>query len=346
MDPPPKTLKLDWDAISQKISAIIVSLWQIFEHYIVTQEEPSRSINRKIESLLLQGGPDRRQTNNDTKHGCIYILTGNHDGTPIIKIGHTTAAADARTGQQMRACRDLGFRQLDHGIFPVRGAHYKLVERLVHEELRDRRRLFLCSCGKRHREIFAVADPDLARRAVRRWIRFCEKEPWRYADNNPAATTAGGRPGGRRIRKHWRDRLDRRRARIHGSADGGDDLEARMRLWDGFVEPGCAETLREHVHLALLVATLLYLCFSNLMAGYVWLAMVVLFALAMLLLYATRHGYEELRDCYVENLLYGSLGLLGVFSVCVGQDFAAFAAVVVFAGVVVCGFVERLWMGW
>ncbi|KAK4124925.1 hypothetical protein N657DRAFT_632860 [Parathielavia appendiculata] len=321
-----QSLKLDQDAMSQRISAIILSLWHNLWHYTSyrsthpldlisttdsardstspTEKQYSPSINGKIERLL-KAGPNLQKTKD--KDGYVYVLVGNHNGIPIVKVGHTTAA-DARPKKQQLTCRVLQFQpQID--VFPVR-SYYKLVEKLVHEELHDHCQLVFCSCRTRHRQVFAV-DPEVVRGVIRRWIRFCEKEPWRFA-----ADPATGCRGIGTLKKYWRNRLDHRRDRIYVHSRQGptDNIEGRLALWDGFVNHGFGETLREYTPLVLLSLALVSFCAFSFWADQVSVALKVLPRLIVVSLYAGWRGYDGLRDCLIDSL---PLSLILSYAFCV-----------------------------
>jgi hypothetical protein len=147
------------------------------------------------------------------------------------------------------------------------------------------------------------------------------------------------------------DRLERRRDRIHGTGNGfgtgsaDDDLETGLALWDGFVDPGLAETVREYLPLALLVLTLLSFSTFCVRVDCLLSALTVLLVLSAVLLYARWQGYEALRE-YVVDGLWLSLFCFSGFCMWVGHLLLAFKVALVLAGVLLCRFLKQLCASW
>lgn len=227
-----------------------------------TPTETPEYINHEVASLLCNPAG---LSSSQIGWGYVYILTASHDGTPLVKIGSTKTSPDARKQKHRLQCGATVGNLESFGGPQAVCRFPRHVERLVHTELRDRQYPFGCACGTRsHREYFAV-DPGTARRVVQRWIRFCEREPWRFPDHGaPPATDGGGGGGGSiswpydqdpaggspsqspsrpsrqgassrgRLEREWANRLERYKDRIAAPAPR-KDLEARMQLWDDFV---------------------------------------------------------------------------------------------------------------
>jgi hypothetical protein len=113
------------------------------------RKRSSPSFDGKIERLLKA---DLDIHDIKDKEGFVYILIAEHNGSPIIKIGHTTSPDDRKKSHRS-TCRGLKFKPQGDKFpdLPVR-SYYKLVEKLAHEELQSFNQPFLCTCGTRHRE--------------------------------------------------------------------------------------------------------------------------------------------------------------------------------------------------
>ncbi|KAK4246659.1 hypothetical protein C7999DRAFT_15199, partial [Corynascus novoguineensis] len=141
--------------------------------------EPPVYIDFNIDSLLRKAAflPAQEQP------GCVYISTTSYNGTTLVKIGSTklnskTAGPDARNKKHQLTCGTTFSSPVEqYPCWRFSTIYYKHVEKLAHAELVDRRYHFRCACGTKHREYFAV-DPCIAWRIVKRWIRFCDLEPW------------------------------------------------------------------------------------------------------------------------------------------------------------------------
>ncbi|KAK4236739.1 T5orf172 domain-containing protein [Achaetomium macrosporum] len=205
---------------------------------------PSQSINAAIERLIRKevGVSDTRG-----QKGFVYVLAAVHNGRRLVKIGHTAdGGVDKRRKSIERTCTAIQFPPSTTDHQQIR-TYYKLVEQLAHLELQDHRYPIVCTCGKRHREYFAV-DEKVAYRVVRHWIHFCEQRPWRdypysvspglQARSAITITPATTGP----IKPEWLDRLEQHsrsssdREPLNASSTAAD-LETRLAHWDVFTSP-------------------------------------------------------------------------------------------------------------
>jgi hypothetical protein len=103
--------------------------------------------------------------------GYVYIIdVASRKG--VFKVGYTTKT-EKRYDAIEKKC---GIKVAEmHIRGPTR--HFKVLEKLVHADLKDYRCKFECRCSQAHREWFEV-DVEVAKRAVNRWTAFVEMEPW------------------------------------------------------------------------------------------------------------------------------------------------------------------------
>ncbi|KAL2198602.1 hypothetical protein P885DRAFT_32284, partial [Corynascus similis CBS 632.67] len=178
---------------------------------------PPVYINSKIDDFLRNAAflPAREQP------GCVYISTTSYNGTTLVKIGSTklnskTAGPDARIKKHQLTC-GITFSSpiTQYPCWYLPTIYYKHVEKLAHAELLDHRYDFHCACRTKHREYFAV-DPCIAWHIVKRWVRFCDLEPWSFPNTlrtscnreNASPSSSPGRSPPRKtcygmLKKQW-----------------------------------------------------------------------------------------------------------------------------------------------
>ncbi|KAF2832832.1 DUF1766-domain-containing protein [Ophiobolus disseminans] len=113
----------------------------------------------------------------DKKHGFIYIFWDvEHFG--MVKIGHTKDL-QARLKQWNTQCKRT---HNYHGELPE-VPHVSRIERLIHVELKDRRKQRLCEgCGVMHMEWFEARE-EHAVRVFHKWQTWIEKRPYALDQN-------------------------------------------------------------------------------------------------------------------------------------------------------------------
>jgi T5orf172 domain len=111
-------------------------------------------------------------------HGYVYIFT-RPDDPSLVKIGFTTCPSGRRVAAWGRSCCYAANMEFDTGLVP----NAWLVEKLVHEELKQYRKIeqrckWKAMCPTKHQEWFALGVQE-AKRVVERWAGWIRKyRPW------------------------------------------------------------------------------------------------------------------------------------------------------------------------
>lgn len=139
----------------------------------------------------------------------------------LLKIGKSTNIKD-RMDELKKNCGIFDISRVSDG--ETRSiAWYSRIEKLVHCELQNHRRIFRChKCGKEHREWFEVSE-EVALQSVQRWRKFMEQEPY---DKNGI------------LYGHWSNMI------MHGNMNHPEreeqwnDCQSRNERWGEWLERG------------------------------------------------------------------------------------------------------------
>lgn len=118
--------------------------------------------------------------NLETKQGYIYIF-GHYSNPEIRKIGFTERRPDERLKEWNHSCRRTHSYHSTAWAYSV--PHAKRVEKLIHAELQDRRRMIPCTACKtrsqlaHHREWFEGSVAELEE-VIKKWVRWIQTEPY------------------------------------------------------------------------------------------------------------------------------------------------------------------------
>ncbi|KAM7182591.1 hypothetical protein V8F33_014192, partial [Rhypophila sp. PSN 637] len=200
-----------------------------------TKIKSAQDIDGDIEQQIRQ---PKRLSKRGKELGYVYVLPAEVDGKRLVKIGHTTEASvntrirGITTGRCEGTIRILsrGNASPEHTQVPI---FYEQVEKLAHRELANFRHDFVCLCGKRHEEFFAV-DEAVGHMVVERWARLCAlRQP--FDDRLDCAE----------LKDEWEFHLDQFRERNHGRVLPGEQLQqqheknddhvGRHRRWESFL---------------------------------------------------------------------------------------------------------------
>ncbi|KAE9375027.1 hypothetical protein N431DRAFT_336838 [Stipitochalara longipes BDJ] len=153
------------------------------------------------------------------QEGHVYIFKApeyfQEKGKPaLLKIGQSTDVEKRRkTLKKLCKIKDLT-RVEDYEAVPLR--MYEKIEKLVHAELSNYRRLFYCEeCRTLHQEWFEVSE-DMALRTVQRWRRFIRQEP--YNENG-------------KLKDYWSNKIIRERMGFPPTTKEVYDFYNSERRW-------------------------------------------------------------------------------------------------------------------
>jgi hypothetical protein len=160
----------------------------------------------------------------NTASGFVYVFRDNE--LPLIKIGRTTKALEARKSFIERNC---GFMKELSLVAAVKVKDYKRLEEIMHQDLAPHRRFFDCACGEsttekgltRHQEYFEI-ETDTALSTLQLWADFVERQPWEQYQR------------GARLKPNWHDKMSGR-SRIQPS-ETHDTHDDRVKRWREFLE--------------------------------------------------------------------------------------------------------------
>ncbi|KAM7211296.1 hypothetical protein V8F06_013328 [Rhypophila decipiens] len=171
----------------------------------------------------------KKLSKKDKELAYVYVVPAEIDGKKLIKIGHTTEASVITRIKGIvtgKCCNTIQILPLEDKSREHIQIHlfYEQVEKLAHKELANFRHDFICLCGKRHEEYFAV-DEDIGHMVVERWARLCALRPF---DKDFALTDK------------WKFHLKRFRGRNHGRPnekqhEKEDDHLSRHQRWESFL---------------------------------------------------------------------------------------------------------------
>ncbi|KAJ3563330.1 hypothetical protein NPX13_g8240 [Xylaria arbuscula] len=193
-----------------------------------------RDVDDEIKNTLIEPLTEAVQkSRTKLKIGDVYIFKATPQTEPhckLLKIGSTAKSEKSRKDAIMNVCRFSSLKQ--HPDPRSMWLHlFEKAEKLAHGHLVDRKRKFVCPCGKSHQEYFDV-DTKTAERVVQCWRQFCASDPY----------DAKGE-----LRPFWKHRLGNLgNLRYWGSqeVEGLDELESRHRKWEEFANPRWLDKFR------------------------------------------------------------------------------------------------------
>ncbi|KAK1493556.1 hypothetical protein CCUS01_02857 [Colletotrichum cuscutae] len=128
-------------------------------------------IDRKLE-YMIKAGPKAKSS------GFLYVWVTKPRGISqrLLKIGVTEFLPEKHGKEIQYQCKHPEF--FEHQDAPaVEFSWNNFAEKLVHAELTNFCRSWVCSCKSKHKEYFEVSD-EIALEVWSRWTKFCEQEPW------------------------------------------------------------------------------------------------------------------------------------------------------------------------
>lgn len=142
----------------------------------------------------------------------------------LLKIGKSTNIKD-RLEELKKNCGIFDISRVSDG--ETRSiAWYSRIEKLVHCELQNYRRIFRClKCGKEHREWFEVSE-EVALLSVQRWRKFMEQEPY---DKNGV------------LKDHWSNMIVLGNMSHPEREEQWNDYQSRNERWGEWLERGIKE---------------------------------------------------------------------------------------------------------